>query len=240
MKMAIWLTVGLLLANAALAGQPIDETYDVNADALITISNVKGKVSIAAGSSKEVQISGTLGDGVQELSVSGGGDRLEIEVRHPRNSRHVQATVLKLLVPVGSSVEVETISADVDVSGLQGDAIQIETISGDVGVEAEPNRLELTTVSGDIELKTQAGRTELATVSGDVDAVGLTGELNVNTVSGDLLISTGALSRAHFESVSGDMEIDTNLEPQAALSISSLNGDVELFLPEKLSARCEV
>ena len=36
------------------------------------------------------------------------------------------------------------------------------------------------------------------------------------------------------------MEIDVNLELQANLSISSLNGDIELFLPEKLSARCEV
>ena len=223
MKMAKWFGLGLLLANVALAGQPIDERREVNANALIRISNTKGKVSIGAGASAEVQITGTLGDGARELSLSGGGDRLEIEVKHPRNSRNVQATVLKILVPEGSSVEVETVSADVDVNGLQGEAIEIETVSGDVEIKAEPKRVEVTTVSGDIGLKTQAGRTELGTVSGDVDAVGLTGELNVTTVSGELLISAGALSRAHFESVSGDMEIDTgprpagqfvNLEPQ--------------------------
>ena len=239
-KKAIGLSVGLLLTSAALAGQSIDETHSVNANALITISNIKGKVSIVAGSTNEVRITGTLGNGVGELLVSGGGDRLEIEVRHPRNSRQIQATVLKLQVPKGSSVEVETVSADVVINNLQGDAIEVETISGDVEIEAESDRVQVTTVSGDIELKTRAGRTELATVSGDIDAIGMTGELNATTVSGDFSISTGALSRAHFESVSGDMEIDASLELQANLSISTLNGDIELFLPQNLSARCRV
>jgi DUF4097 and DUF4098 domain-containing protein YvlB len=100
--------------------------------------------------------------------------------------------------------------------------------------------VELTSVSGDLDLKSRSGRTEMTSVSGDIDAVGVTGEVTMNTVSGEMLVSTGALSRAHFESVSGDMEIDANLEQRANLAISSLNGDVELFLPEKLSARCEV
>ena len=240
MKMALWLTAGLLLANVSLAGQVIDETHEVNADALVTISNIKGKVSIMAGASNQVQITGTLGNGVRELSINGGGDRLDIEVMHPRNSRDVQSTVLRLLVPEGVSVEVETVSADVEVTGVQGEDIEVETVSGDVEVEAEPGRIEVTTVSGDIGIKSESTRTELGSVSGDIDVVGLNGELGVTTVSGELLISTGNLSRAHFESVSGDMEIDASLESQANLSISSLNGDIELFLPEKLSARCEV
>jgi len=235
------LLILVLLASAAVhAGQPIDQTHGVDADTLIRVSNIKGEVEIEVGDANEVRITGTLGDGVEELWVNGGGERLDIEVRQPRNSRRVEATRLKLQIPRGASVEVDTVSADVRVEGLGGARAQVETVSGDVDIAADPERVGVKTVSGDIELKSTSQRTELETVSGDIDVVEVGEELSVTTVSGELLISSKPLSVAHFESISGDMEINTSLKPRARLSISSLSGDVELFLPESLSAKVSV
>jgi len=232
--------LALLWTGVGFAGQSIDERRTVADDALVVVKNVQGEVEVRVGEPGEVRLTGTLGSGTRGLEVSDGGNRLVIEVKYPRNSRDVEDTDLYLRVPEGVSREIETVSADVTVDGPRGERIEVQTVSGEVEVTADPGHLDLKSVSGDIGIRTQTRRIDLETVSGDLEGEDLQGEINLNTVSGEALISTRDADRAHFETVSGDLELRIGLAADGDVSISSLSGDVDLDVTPELSADVEV
>lgn len=236
----LWMFAGLLAFNTAQAGEPIDETRTVSAAATIVIKNIKGKVNVRGSATEQVHLTGTLGDGTRGLEVSDGGSRLTIEVKYPRDGHFVEDTVLDIDVPTGVTLQIETVSADVTVNDVDGELIQIETVSGNTEVSADPGHLDLESVSGDIEIRTTSDRIDMETVSGDIEGDDLNGELKIATVSGEVLISTQEAERAHFESVSGDLELELNLATGADIDIASLSGDVELAFKKGLSAEVTV
>ena len=70
MKILPTCMLALILATSstsALAGTPINETRDVDADARIDISNVRGSVTVTAWDRNQVGIEGTLGSGNKGL-----------------------------------------------------------------------------------------------------------------------------------------------------------------------------
>ena len=67
--------------SPALAGLSVDETRAVNKDATIRIENLAGTITVTGWDRSEVQITGTLDDQAEKLEITGGGDRLDIEVR---------------------------------------------------------------------------------------------------------------------------------------------------------------
>ena len=92
-------------------------------------------------------------------------------------------------VPAGTTLRLNTISGDLDLSGLNG-AVTAKTISGDVLSAGLTGPLTLRTVSGDMKL-TDLGHSvvEATSVSGDVDvswpsAVGA--DLRLKTISGEV------------------------------------------------------
>ena len=64
----------LALPGIAAAGSPISENRNVNADARIDVSNIKGQVTVSGWDKPQVSITGTLGDGARSLSIEGGAD----------------------------------------------------------------------------------------------------------------------------------------------------------------------
>ena len=122
---------------------------------------------------------------------------------------------------------------------ITGDLLELRAVSGDIEVEGGGLRVIASTVSGDIEIESEARRVELNAVSGDIDAEVSSLEADVETVSGAILFKSGALERGHFESVSGDIELDIELASHGSISVASLNGDIDLILPRELSATCE-
>lgn len=92
-------------------------------------------------------------------------------------------------LPAGTALRLNTISGDLDLSGLNG-AVTAKTISGDVHSTNLTGPLTLRTVSGDVKL-TDLGRSpvDATSVSGNVDvswpsAQGA--ELNLKTISGEV------------------------------------------------------
>lgn len=229
----------LLTSTCLLAGRAIEERRDVNPDALVIVKNVKGEIRIDAWDQSAVEITGDLGAGSRELAITGNQSRLTIEVEVPRNARNVEETVLYLQVPTGVSLEVESVSAEVDIRGMRSQRIRANAVSGEITVDAHTQELELTVVSGDIEFSGHASSADLSSVSGDIDVRDIVGEIAVSTVSGEVLLRARELEDARFESVSGDFEIDATLAADAMMSIESLSGDVDLSLPNGESYQCE-
>lgn len=232
----------------AAAATPINQTHALDPDGRIEIENLKGRIQVQAWNRPEVRIQGSLGKGVEKLEVTGDRNQLAVRVKYPRGglgrgflsgSDRSEPTDLRLMVPLRASLEIDAVSADVDVSGVASGSLSIDSVSGDVTVAAAPGEASVESVSGDLRLTLNSDQVSAQSVSGDINLAGrLTGEVQVESVSGDIVVDTlsSQIRRYIGETVSGDMRIDTALVSGGRISLQSVSGDVDLYLPETLSA----
>ena len=146
------LALACLAALPALAGTPIDQTRPLASRGRIEIENLKGRVEVRAWDRQEVKVTGTLGDGVEKFSLEGDRDNLRIEVKYPSRSGKTEPTVLIVQVPTLADLEIETVSADIDVHGIASRELSLESVSGDIVANGAPREARIESVSGDVRL----------------------------------------------------------------------------------------
>ena len=137
---------------------------------------------------------------------------------------------LKIEVPHGASVSVDTGSADIDASDLSGSkafrtasgevslnrfagGVEVETVSGEIEIDGSaPLDLALTSVSGDVQVRVPSvRRLDLGTTSGDIrlDAeLAGNGPFAMRSISGDATIVARNGFRVEAESITGDLSSD--------------------------------
>lgn len=212
------------------ASESIDQSWDVDPRVRILVENVAGEIDIQGWSKNEVHLTGNLGDSVEELEVSESGSILQITVVN-RDTRRIDATVLRLRVPAGAGIDASAVSADIDISGLDNEKLTASSVSGDVKVRANSQWVSIESVSGDVDFKGQTARISAESVSGDIGLSGISGDVEATTVSGDMQLQGEMMDSGKFETVSGDIEISTELSDNGRLSAESMSGDVTLNLP---------
>ena len=219
---------------AALAGQTVDERWDIDAKVTVSIENIAGEIVVQGWDKNEVHLTGELGNSVEELEIVASNSSLQIEVIN-RNERNVDSTELKLMVPRGANVDISAVSADVNVSGLDNEKLTASSVSGDVEVNASSQRVSIESVSGDVEFSGQAQRITAESVSGDLDLSGISGEISATAVSGDMELQTGPIENAKLETVSGDIVVNGEISDNGKLRAESMSGDVVILLPASQS-----
>lgn len=235
-RVAVWSALILLFPLTGLSGQNLDETRDMAADGHVLVENMVGSVDVTVWDKAEIEIKGNLGDDVENVEISASGNGIQIRVRNRQGRHNIDDTDLYLRVPLAASIEVETVSADIDMKGSAGESIVLDTVSGDVDAEASPGRLEIQSVSGDVEFIGSISRGLVETVSGDITLSDLRGEIDVSTVSGDVSVIAREVDRGQFESVSGDMNLDLAINDNGRVVSESMSGNLVLRLPEKQQA----
>jgi DUF4097 and DUF4098 domain-containing protein YvlB len=151
---------------------------------------------------------------------------------------------LEIRVPVGSRLEVESISAGVVVEGVEG-ALDVECISANVEIQGAMRRAEVATVSGGIDLTSEEPleRGSFESVSGNVRVrapLSPSGRFSFETISGkiDLLLPSDTSAEFDIETFSG--EIDNEFGPEAERD-SDLIGSTSLeFATGGGGARVEI
>jgi hypothetical protein len=231
----------LALAPAALAGTPIHERAVADAAGKVEVSNTAGSVVVTAWARNEVEVTGTLGAGAEGLEFSSADKFTRVKVVYPGKSSRVEDTSLIIKVPAGSSLAVNTVSADVSVNGLNGQQ-RLQSVSGDIRTEAAAEDLECKTVSGNVTVAGTGQRALLTvtTVSGDATVTNVSGEVNGNTVSGNLTIAMGDTSRSRLRSTSGDLGMKGRIAQDARLDFESISGNVRLDLQGPVGAEFDV
>ncbi len=116
------LVVVTAVAACAQAQENIDRSLPAAPDGTVTIKNLAGSITVEGWAEAKVSVTGTLGDGTERLDVTGEGRRTIVEVVLPRHARHVEGSELLIRVPKGSRVEVEAVSATVEVTDCHGRA----------------------------------------------------------------------------------------------------------------------
>ena len=231
--------IGVCAAFPALAATPIDQTRPLDPRGRVEIDNLKGRVEVRAWDRPEVKITGSLGAGVEKLSVAGDKGALRIEVKYPNRSKNTEPTVLVVQLPLQAELEVSTVSANVDVHGVAPRELSLESVSGDIVANGAPRRASVESVSGDVVLTFNSRDVDASTVSGDLSLSGrLNGEVSVETVSGNLRMDSKGerLRRLSASTVSGDVELKAGLAPDGKIDMESVSGDLILVVPRDLSA----
>lgn len=229
------LVVVLASTGLVLADRAVSESIAANPDAEVSIEIFSGGVTVTGWDQSQVSVEGTIGDDVESLEVRGDGAKIEISVEVPEHGHKDLdlSAELEIKVPRGAEVEVESLSADVAVSGVSAE-VEAEVVSGNVRVEGPVSAVELEVVSGDV-LVANPGKLKIEAVSGDVTVQGLSGPGSIESVSGDIKLD-GTLGDSEIEAVSGDIQFQGGLAPGARVSINSLSGVVDLMLPADVSA----
>lgn len=243
------LVTSLVLALPAMAGTPIDETRPLAADGRVSVDNLKGEILVRTWDRPEVHVTGTLGDGVEAFTVSGGGSRLSIEVKYPNSGggwffggSKSEPSVIEVRMPATASLEVDSVSARVEITGLDGGGLSVDSVSGSVRVrDSRASEARFDNVSGDIDAEIDSDDIYIDTVSGDVTVAGTGGgSLRLDTVSGEADLSLGETRRAAMDTVSGDISLVTGLAPGGRIVADSVSGGLRLRLPADASAQLAI
>lgn len=230
----------LLLASAAVA-ETVNESIDAAPDGQVDISNTAGSIEVYGWSNRRVEVTGELGDNVEELVLERDGDRVTIKVKVPRSSSRNISSEIVVRVPESSSIDVSGVSADISVEDVLGEQ-SLHTVSGDVETQVAEADAEVASVSGDVEVEGDGKDTVMraGTVSGDVTLYRLGGEISAEAVSGDITVDEGSYSRVAMETVSGDLTFLAELRDGGRLDAESVNGEVEIGFSSEVSAEFDI
>lgn len=230
-------------ATVAGARQRVDESRRAAPGVAVEVVNPTGSVRVIGWDRREVRVTGELGPEARRLRFEGDGDDLEIEVVPGTGAeRHeLDPSDLVIRVPAGGSVEVRTLVADVEVSGMRGE-VDIESASGDVTVSGEPRELQVVSTGGDVRVRSGSGAREVSvdTASGDVILEVAAGDVSATTLSGLLRVRADGLLAGSFESTSGNIEYSGAVAPGSSLDFENFSGNVEIAVDDDVSARFEV
>lgn len=215
----------------------------------VSVRNQAGTVEITAAdvgqTSVEIVPNDAKGAELAErtsVQLSEDAGHLRIDVPNRKMLRQPSLEII-VTVPTGSSVDVETATADVHTRGIL-DSATVATASADVSLSHAGGRLEVATASGDIQvgrgegpvhIRTASGNLRLEvslaeasvqTASGDVMIGRLSGDLIARSASGDVIVGSAAAGSVRAKTMSGDMVIGVASGLLLWLDLHSLSGDV--------------
>ena len=239
-KIALTACFLFAFASGAAAAQVVDERIEASPTASVEVENLSGSVVVEGWDRSEVQVTGTLGPDTEGLILKGGPDHIIVEVdipdRHDRKHRHNDyKSKIQVFVPRDCALEVETVSADIEASGLSG-RVDLESVSGSVELNGDAREVDLESVSGDVRATGSMQKVDAESVSGNVVLEGVGGQVSASSVSGSLKVEAGIVERVALETVSGNIRFSGELQSHGRLDAESHSGNVTLQLPAGLAA----
>jgi DUF4097 and DUF4098 domain-containing protein YvlB len=229
--------------------EKFERTETLARDGKVSLGNVSGDIAVMPWDKAEVRIEALKRSaasseakakenaGLVTIEITREGDTLKIETKYPErksfwggNSPNVSVDY-KLWIPAAASIDVRSVSGDVDLGALGG-TVKAKVVSGSIGLVKAAAGAELTTVSGDVMVKDITGNAFLKTVSGDIEAARIKGSVEAESVSGgiDLGEVSGAAS-VSAKTVSGNVTYKGVIEAKGRYSLKSHSGDVRMTIP---------
>lgn len=236
-RAALVLATVLAVPGWASAQAPVDQKRPAAPDGTVSIENMAGTIKVTGWDRAEVQVKGTVGAG-GELSFEGSGKSTHIEIEADHNPMGIRSD-LDIYVPAASTVEIEGFQATITAIGVTG-SVKAETVNGSITQSGAAKNVELQSVNGDVDVTKANGRVKAESVNGSVVLHDASGELEASTVHGKLHVLGGSWQRAELESVAGTVRFEATIAPRATVSIETVSGAVQLFLPASVGAEFAV
>ncbi len=258
LRLTIIIILGLLLVLPAMAGVKYEEKFEktekLTSKGLVTISNISGdikvmtwkedKVKIEALKKSEADTQDKAKENAQkvEIKVTSEPKLVRIETQYPSSNKifgrgnSINVSVFYTVwIPAGASVEVKSISGDLDIDRTEG-SVKANTVSGNVGIAGVKNFLSAKSVSGDLKVDGVEGDCGLSSVSGNIYARRIKGSVEAEVVSGSVkLMDVSEALRVAAKSVSGSLEYQGQILPNGTYKFSTHSGSIRLIFPANSS-----
>ncbi len=126
-----------------------DETIPASKDGIVTVRVTDGAVSIEGWDRDEVRVAGS---GVNRDALDLQGTHNHTIIRLRPDAGPFADLQLTITVPKGSSIDVETDGAQVDVDGVEG-VVRLASNSGKLTVAGHPASIVAMSQSGDVDIR---------------------------------------------------------------------------------------
>jgi DUF4097 and DUF4098 domain-containing protein YvlB len=239
---AVLILAAATLPAGAAGPRNVTRSGPMPADGRLSLENLAGSVTVTGWDRAEIALTGTLGEEVEDLEFST-GDRTRVKVifertRHEFHGNRSGAD-LKLQVPHGCRLDINGVSADIRLSGLDGD-VAVTSVSGLVDVQGACRELKVENVSGAVTVDGAGRRTEVSTVSGSLEVRCDDADLQVETVTGEATVDCATLRNLKADTVNGTITMTGRPAAGATIEAESINGSLTLAVPADVSAAFDV
>lgn len=204
-------------------------TFATPAPLALHVRNLSGDVQITAADVTETTVEitprGRSGqDAADQTRVELSGDAGRLDVEAPTRRFIDSKLSISVMVPNGSTVAVNTASADVACRGLLG-GLEANTASGDISAEQVDGHANVHSASGDLTVGGVAGSLEAKTASGDVRVTTVGGDCHAASASGDMTVGDCG-GEFTARTASGDVRLDR--AGTGSLQVTTMSGDVRV------------
>jgi hypothetical protein len=128
----------------------VDEALPAAAEGIVVVRVPDGTIKIESWGQNEIRVVGTVSDPAQ-LEFTSDHGHADITVNSAVTAEGAGNVDLLITVPMGSSVDVETDRASVDVMDVEG-VVRLQSGSGDLTVAGNPMGIVARSISGDIAI----------------------------------------------------------------------------------------
>ncbi|HCL90726.1 MAG TPA: hypothetical protein DHW70_05340 [Candidatus Atribacteria bacterium] len=206
-------------------GNSIDEVKTFGIDQLkeIYIHSVSSDVSVFSTDEEDIKVhfygrSALKSEkALPKLITNLEGSKLKIGIEYPKVLFYNANVVLDVYIPQDyrGNINIDTVSADVDISDLDLNNFHCKTVSGDLRIES-----------------LGSDNLTLNTTSGDVDIVDFSGNLKADLVSGDIDVRYRVFdNNVDVKTISGEVKIDLPQNAEFYLKTNTVSGEVVARFP---------
>ena len=229
-----------LCAPVALAQQPVNKRVALAPDASIRVFNLVGSIHVTGWDKDSLAVTGTLSPGAGKLFYFGGGSRgVKLGVEAPDGQEPDGPSNLEVFVPARSKVWIKAATAEIVVSSFTG-SLDLYSVSGAIKVSGSPAQVYAESMDGNVEVSGNVAWVRAKTASGSLTITGGGEDVGATTVSGTMTVQGAHVVRGRFESVTGDIRFEGDVDRGASLTFESHSGVIELRLPPSVSADFDV
>jgi DUF4097 and DUF4098 domain-containing protein YvlB len=213
----------------------IDTTFAFDKGSWVDVGIVSGDVVITGWTRPEAKVYASTERGWFEAGLS--SHRITLQTRSDRGRSG--DTHVEIMVPVGTRVQVSSVSGSVRVTGTDGE-VDAGSVSGSVEVIGASDRIDAHTVSGKLHAAKLRGRVRLGTTNTSIEAEDVTGDISAGSVSGRITLTGVKSSHVSAETVSGSVTYEGNIDPAGSYELSTHSGNVHMTVPDGSSADLEL
>ncbi|MDA8017467.1 MAG: hypothetical protein MPN21_08450 [Thermoanaerobaculia bacterium] len=199
-------------------------------DGVVEIDQVRGTVVVSGWDRPKVEVTGRLGRDLDSVLLERRGERVLLRVHE---SLRGASADLSIRVPRGARLEIESMSLDLRVTGVEG-GVDSNVVSGTqrlTGSGMDSGVVRLETVSGVLQVDGLLGELVLLAVSGPVGVDATVRQLRVDTVNGPQDLRLQGVRRAHVDSLNGPVALNLlGFSAPAVVRATTFNGTLDLGL----------
>ncbi|WP_433061048.1 DUF4097 family beta strand repeat-containing protein [Dactylosporangium sp. CS-033363] len=243
-------------------------TFDTPGPVAVKVVLDTGRVRVVAtersASTVAVLPAGTSSSAVaaaEQTTVEHAAGTLTVKAPHRMFLRPGGGIDVHLEVPVGSSLEVQTVRADIRTEGRMGDcrfgtvsgpiqlehvgALHVSTSGSDVIAGRVDGRAEVSGATASVRLQECAADVEVATANGGITVVRAAGSVSAKTANGSIRVSELSRGKANLSTARGSIEVGIAAGTAAHIDAHSTLGSVHNLLevrtgPEGFAERVRV